>query len=60
MIECEDRNIILKKDFEKKNILHEVIKILFDGPRNKNLLRFDLANLKILYINLDEKKVLPV
>ena len=58
MIECEDRNIILKKDFEKKNILHEVIKILFDGPRNKNLLRFDLANLKILDVNLDEKNKL--
>ena len=40
MFECENRNMILKKDFDKENILREVIKILFDGPRNKNLLRF--------------------
>ena len=55
MFECENRNMILKKDFDKENILREVIKILFDGPRNKNLLRFDLGNLKILDVNLDEK-----
>lgn len=55
MFECENRNMILKKDFDKENILREVIKILFDGPRNKNLLRFDLGDLKILDVNLDEK-----
>ena len=64
MFECENRNMILKKDFDKENLkkdfdkgnfLHEVIKILFDGPRSKNLLRFDLGNLKILDVNLDEK-----
>ena len=55
MFECENRNMILKKDFDKENILREVIKILFDGPRSKNLLRFDLGDLKILDVNLDEK-----
>ncbi len=55
MFECENRNMILKKDFDKENILREIIKILFDGPRSKNLLRFDLGDLKILDVNLDEK-----
>ena len=55
LLECENRNMTLKKDFDKGNFLHEVIKILFDGPRSKNLLRFDLGNLKILDVNLDEK-----
>lgn len=58
MLECENRNIVLKENFDKENILREVIKILFDGPRNKNLLRFDLGSLKILDINLDEKNKL--
>ena len=58
MLECENRNIVLKENFDKENILREVIKILFDGPRNKNLLRFDLGGLKILDINLDEKNKL--
>lgn len=57
LIESEERNITTG---ENKNVLEQAIHILYDGPKSKNLSSFQVSDLKLLDIDLDENKTAEI